>query len=214
MGLIVPALGAKSAMMRSVGSQNSLNLYLIGFMGVGKSVVGRQVARLLRLQFLDADAAIEKAAGQPIAQLFAERGEAYFRGLERAFIESGHPAHGCVVSCGGGLPCEPGMRELLLAKGIVVCLFARPETILARTMGNAKRPLLNVEDPRQRVLDLLAKREPIYLRTGIGVSTEGRSIGEVVKGIQRIYQRECKARARDARRLRTGSLATEPSKPT
>jgi shikimate kinase len=182
----------KSCVLKGVAHRrkpSGSNLYLIGFMGVGKSVVGRALARHLGMHFIDADAAIEERAGMSIKRIFEEFGEAHFRDLERAFIESGHPQEGCVVSCGGGLPVQPGMQELLEARGIVVCLFAKVETIIARTLGNAKRPLLNVEDPELRIRTLLAEREPVYLKAGIGVTTDGRSIADVVKNIARIYRR-------------------------
>jgi shikimate kinase len=170
------------------------NLYLIGFMGVGKSAVGRALARALRMRYVDVDHVIEKQAGKPIEAIFREDGEGEFRRMERAFMDGGHPAGGQVISCGGGLPFQPGMREMLLASGVVVCLFAKAETILARTLGNSKRPLLNVEDPEARVRGLMAEREPLYLRTGIGVSTDGRPISEVVQSIVRIYRREQRLR--------------------
>ncbi|MEX0323200.1 MAG: shikimate kinase [Puniceicoccaceae bacterium] len=170
------------------------NIYLIGFMGVGKSAVGRSVARALRMDFIDSDWAIEQEAGKPISKIFADEGEPVFREMERRFIESGHPDNGHVVSCGGGLPIQAGMAELLLEKGIVICLFAQPETIVARTVGNPKRPLLNVENPEERVRELMKEREPVYMQTGIGISTEGRGINDVVNNILRVYRRECRLR--------------------
>lgn len=172
------------------------NIYLIGFMGVGKSVVGRALARALKMKFIDSDAAIESETGCAISEIFARQGEASFRDMERRFIESGHPDEGVVVSCGGGLPIQPGMADLLLRRGIVVCLFASPETIVRRTLGNPKRPLLNVANPEERIRNLLAERESIYLSTGIGISTEGRTIQEVVRNIIRVYRRESRARSR------------------
>ena len=166
------------------------NIYLIGFMGVGKSAVGRQLARSLRMRFIDSDWAIEQQAGKPVARIFEEDGEAVFRKMERAFIESGHPARGMVVACGGGLPVQAGMGDLLNERGIVICLFARPETILRRTSGNERRPLLNVPDPAQRIRDLMAEREPVYLKAGKAVSTDGRSVHEVVRSIIRLYRQE------------------------
>ncbi|HSH10091.1 MAG TPA: shikimate kinase, partial [Oceanipulchritudo sp.] len=171
------------------------NIYLIGFMGVGKSAVGRALARALRMRFIDSDHAIEERVGQTIANIFKEQGEAAFRQMEREFIESGHPEEGTVVSCGGGLPIQPGMSELLKSKGVVICLFANAETIVRRTIGNPKRPLLNVENPEERVRELMEQREPIYMAAGIGLSTEGRGIQEVVKNIARIYRREISQRA-------------------
>jgi shikimate kinase len=170
------------------------NLYLIGFMGVGKSAVGRNVSRALGMPFLDSDWAIESKAGKPITRIFAEDGEPAFRALERQFIDGGHPPHGVVVACGGGLPVQPGMREQLLAKGVVICLFANPETIIGRTAGNHRRPLLHGENPADRVRKLLAEREPLYLNTGIGISTEGRSLNEVVQNVVRVYRREARDR--------------------
>lgn len=163
-------------------------------MGVGKSVVGRNLARALKMQFVDSDWAIEREAGMSIAEVFQKEGEAAFRERERRFIESGHPETGVVVSCGGGLPVQPGMADLLKEKGIVICLFASPRTIVSRTVGNRKRPLLNVPDPEKRVRELMEEREPVYLNTGVGLSTEGRPIAEVVKNIVRIYRRECRFR--------------------
>ncbi|NDV63067.1 shikimate kinase [Puniceicoccales bacterium CK1056] len=170
------------------------NIYLIGFMGVGKSAVGRNLARAMRMQFIDSDWAIEQVAGKSISKIFKEDGEARFRELEREFVETGHPETGVVVACGGGLPVQPGMSDLLKQKGVVVCLFARPETIMARTIGNPKRPLLNVENPEERITELMAEREPIYMKTGIGVTTDGRGIAEVVSNITRIYRRELRLR--------------------
>ncbi|NBD38907.1 MAG: shikimate kinase [Verrucomicrobia bacterium] len=162
-------------------------------MGVGKTVIGRALARRLKMRFLDSDAAIEEEAGLAIADIFERFGEEDFRGRERRFIDAGHPPSGCVVSCGGGLPIQPGMGELLTRKGIVVCLFAQAETIVKRTVGNPKRPLLNVEDPEARLRELLAQREPVYKTLGIGISTEGRSIAEVLQNLMRTYRREEKA---------------------
>jgi len=166
------------------------NIYLIGFMGVGKSAVGRALARALRMDFIDSDQLIEHRAGKSISKIFAEQGEPAFRQMEKEFVESGHADSGNVVSCGGGLPLQPGMKELLSGKGVVICLFARPETIIRRTVGNPKRPLLNVENPEERVRELMEDREPTYLNTGIGISTESRTIPEIVKNIIRVYRRE------------------------
>ena len=90
---------------------------MIGFMGTGKSRISRRIAKKLELEFFDVDDEIEKAQGRPIKEIFADQGEAYFRQLEREYIESGHPSTGCIIACGGGLPCREGMMELLKKKG-------------------------------------------------------------------------------------------------
>ena len=164
------------------------NLYIVGFMGVGKSAVGRKVARELGYRFIDSDRAIEKKAGQKIAEIFADEGEAEFRQMEQEFVASGHPGSSCVISCGGGLVVQQGMVELLKRKGVVVCLFASPECIIERTGRNSKRPLLNVENPAERIRELLAEREPIYMNAGTCITTEGRTMKEVVGHVVRSYK--------------------------
>jgi shikimate kinase len=166
------------------------NLYLIGFMGTGKTSVGREVSKRLRMRFIDSDWAIEQEEGRTISEIFASDGEPYFRTLERRFIESGHPPCGCVVSCGGGLPLQPEMGELLRARGIVVCLFAPIETILARTAMNDRRPLLQAPDREARVRALMAEREPRYMKLGIGVFAGGEHVAGVVGNVLRVYRRE------------------------
>ena len=168
------------------------NLYLIGFMGTGKSTIGRQVASQLGLQFMDSDQAIEDAEGRSIADIFQTEGEAAFRKLERQFVESGHPTTGCLVSCGGGLVTQPGMMERLRELGIVVCLQASAETIYERTKTNAKRPLLQVDDPLGRIREMLKQREPFYRKASTHVLTDGRCIGDVASHVCRVYRMEAK----------------------
>lgn len=166
------------------------NLYLVGFMGTGKSTVGRQVARQLGFQFLDSDHEIEKQQGKPVTRIFAEEGEPRFREMEREFIEHGHPAERCVIACGGGLVVPAGMLERLQSRGIVICLHAPLETILKRTMHANHRPLLHVENPEQRLRDLYAQREAIYRRTGTMVLTDSRPLREIAGHVLRVYRLE------------------------
>lgn len=168
------------------------NLYLAGFMGTGKSALGRRLAELEHLRFIDSDDVISRTAGKPVAKIFAEEGEAEFRRREREFVESGHPPRGCVVALGGGLVTQPGMIEALRAKGVLVCLTASVESILKRTSGNRARPLLNVADPEARVRELLAEREPYYKRAGTCIMTDGRSLSDLLAHLDRIYRREAK----------------------
>lgn len=168
-------------------------------MGVGKSAIGRRLANELGFQFIDSDDEIERAEGKSIPEIFASAGEAYFRGLERRFVETGHPDKGCVISCGGGLVVQPGMKELLKKRGVVICLFASPETIVERTSRNKNRPLLNVDNPEERVRTLLEEREPIYMDSGACITTEGRTIPEIVRHIIRTYKTNARPRVRKRR---------------
>ncbi len=168
-----------------------VNLYLVGFMGTGKTTIGRAVAVRMGFKLLDSDHEIERNAGRTIAEIFAQAGEAAFRALETEFIERGHPDRGCVVACGGGLVVQPGMLELLDRKGVVVCLHATLETILKRTQGSRSRPLLNVdEDPLERIRTLYATREPIYKRAGSVILTDARPAGDIIAHLMRTYRRE------------------------
>ena len=169
------------------------NLYLVGFMGTGKSTVGRQVAKQLDFGFLDSDHEIEHRHGKAVTKIFAEEGETQFRVMEREFIEHGHPAQRCVVACGGGLVVPSGMLELLRGRGIVICLHASIETILERTMHATHRPLLQVENPGERLRQLYAQREEIYRRTGTMVLTDRRPQREIVAHVLRLYRQEAAA---------------------
>jgi len=171
------------------------NLYLVGFMASGKTTAGHNAAKKLGYRFLDSDQSIEETAGRPITEIFRDEGEATFREMERAFMESGHPSSGCVVSCGGGLVTPPGMAELVASKGVAICLSATPETILSRTQGKSNRPLLNVPAPEARIRELLAEREPRYQAVGNVVSTDDRTAAEVTAHVLRIYRDACAKRS-------------------
>jgi shikimate kinase len=171
---------------------SDVNLYLVGFMGTGKSTVGRAAAARLGFQLIDSDHEIERAQGRTITEIFAQDGEPAFREMEKAFIEGGHPGERTVVSCGGGLVVQPGMLEALRSRGIVVCLHASLETVLARTSRSRNRPLLEVENPEERIRTLYAAREPVYRRAGTMVLTDSRPLGDIVAHVVRIWQRDAR----------------------
>jgi shikimate kinase len=160
-------------------------------MGTGKTTVGRAVAHRLGFKCSDSDHEIERRAGKTIAQIFAEDGEAEFRRMEREFIDGGHASERLVVSCGGGLVVQPGMLELVGKKGVIVCLHASIETILARTERYGKtRPLLDVEDPDSRARTLYAQREHIYKAAGTVILTDARPMTEIASHVVRVWRRE------------------------
>lgn len=161
-------------------------------MGVGKSTVGQRVALKLEYEFFDSDSVIEKQVGKSIPEIFATEGESSFRAYEREFIDSGHPAEGCVISCGGGLIMQEGMQRQLKKKGVVLCLFASIETIIQRTSRGNNRPLLNVDDPETRIRQLFAERESTYLNSGTCITTDNRSMTEIVKHVVRTYKTQKK----------------------
>ncbi|HRE04133.1 MAG TPA: shikimate kinase [Opitutaceae bacterium] len=166
------------------------NLYLVGFMGTGKTTIGRALGQRLGFAVIDSDHEIERVCGKPVTEIFAQEGEAEFRRQERRFVESGHPASRHIVACGGGLIVPEGMLELLKSKGVVICLHASIETILKRTQGQRHRPLLNVDDLDARVRDLYAAREPIYRKAGTMILTDARPLNDIVTHVMRSYRRE------------------------
>jgi len=178
-----------------------VNLYLVGFMGTGKTTVGRAVAQKIGFNLLDSDHEIERLQGKTIPDIFAQDGEPAFRAMERDFIERGHPTEKTLIACGGGLVVQPGMLALLKAKGVVVCLHASLETILTRTSRQRNRPLLAVENPEERIRVLYAAREPIYKQSGTVILTDGRPLNDIVAHVMRAWRRDAVdfARAQEKR---------------
>lgn len=139
------------------------NIILIGFMGAGKTAVGNRLSKKLGYEYIDTDQYIEEKEGMTISNIFAERGEEYFRNLETSVIkELMLRKTPTIFSTGGGMPLRRENAELLKELGVVVYLKAMADTIYARVKGDTKRPLLQCEDPRQKIIDLLEIRNPKY----------------------------------------------------
>ncbi len=158
---------------------SSRNLVLVGFMGTGKSAVGRRVAALAAAPFLDMDAELERRAGKSIARIFAEDGEPAFRDQEARLAEEWGRKQGAVISCGGGVVLREANLRALGANGLLVCLTAPPDVILARTAHSKKRPLLADADPERKIRDLLAARAPYYAAIPVQFDTSGRTPEEL-----------------------------------
>ena len=138
------------------------NIVFIGFMGSGKTSIGRLVAQRPGFQFIDTDAVIVERAGLPIAEIFSRHGEAWFREQETAALRSLGLRHRAVVSTGGGIVLREENRALLRELGLVVWLMASEEVIFERVSRNKKRPLLQTADPRATVHELLEQRRTHY----------------------------------------------------
>ncbi len=138
------------------------NIVLIGFMGSGKSAIGRRVAARLGFQFVDTDALLVEREGREITEIFASEGEERFRDLESALLASLDTRTRCVISTGGGVILREKNRALLRALGLVVWLTASEDTIFARVSRTSKRPLLQTANPRATVTELLTARRPLY----------------------------------------------------
>ena len=166
------------------------NLVLIGFMGCGKSTVGRELHRRLHYKFIDTDQEIEARAGKAIKEIFAgEGGEAEFRGMETNLLREladGRDAEPQrrIISTGGGICGRKENRELLRRMGYVVWLHAPLEVIVERTSKSQDRPLLNIADPAARIRALMDEREPLYRETAhLDIDTTGLDFKEISVGI-------------------------------
>jgi shikimate kinase len=155
--------------------QVARSLVMVGLMGCGKSAIGRRLAAALGLDFVDADAAIEQAAGCTIAEIFERFGEAEFREGEARVITRLLEGPPCVLATGGGAYMNDQTRGLINQSGIAVWLRADLDLLVRRTAGRTHRPLLNVGDPRQTLARLIDQRYPIYAEAAVVVDVTDES---------------------------------------
>jgi len=151
------------------------NIVLTGFMGTGKTAVGKELAGRLDLKLIDVDTEIEISRKMSISEIFKKHGEQGFREIETEMIKKISQNRNVIISTGGGAVLKRENMDILKAHGIVVCLMASPETILKRTEGNDARPLLQGKDPLGTIKDLLNFRKPFYENADIVVDTEDKT---------------------------------------
>ena len=160
------------------------NVFLVGPMGAGKSAVGRQLSRLLHLDFHDSDDEIEARTGVDIPFIFEKEGEAGFRKREAAVIDDLTTREGIVLATGGGAVLDSDSRNFLGARGFVVYLYTTVDQQLTRTRKGRHRPLLQNDDPRRVLEDLMAIRDPLYREVAdLVVETDGRKVKAVATEI-------------------------------
>jgi len=160
------------------------NLFLIGPMGAGKSAVGRQLARMLHLDFVDSDEEIEHRTGVDISFIFEKEGEEGFRKREVKVIDELSQRQGIVLATGGGAVLDPESRSHLGARGYVVYLFTTVQQQLDRTQRGRNRPMLENGD-REGVLEaLMVERDPLYREIAdLTIDTDGRRVQAVARDI-------------------------------
>lgn len=141
-----------------------MNIILVGYMGCGKTTVGRHIANNKKMLFLDTDEAIEDRQGRSISDIFAVDGEEAFRDMETEYLEEMvlKRKDGFVISTGGGMALREKNRELLKKLGTVFYLRTKPETVYKRIKGDTKRPLLQCEDPLSKIKEMTALRDEFY----------------------------------------------------
>ena len=159
----------------------SRTIVLAGFMGTGKSSVGRRLAARLGREFVDTDALIERDAGTSITRIFADRGEAEFRAREKRAVAVAVGEDGRVVAVGGGAILDGENLAAMKAGGPVVCLTARPEIVLARVAHDTGRPLLQGPQPLETIRGLMAERADAYAQADVTIDTSDLTPDEVVE---------------------------------
>jgi shikimate kinase len=164
------------------------NIVLVGFMGTGKTVVGRYLAERLGKEFIETDDIIEQREGVSIKEIFEKKGEPYFRDVEKEVVREVSQREGVVISAGGGAIINDENFKNLKKNSVIICLEASPEVILKRTKGNICRPLLNVLDPRKRIEELLQKRAPYYKKADFCINTDNLSVEEIAEKIGKLIQ--------------------------
>jgi shikimate kinase len=168
------------------------NIILIGFMGSGKTSVGKRLADRLSYRFQDTDQMIEQKAGDTISHIFQTRGEEYFRDLETGLLKELHQKlHQTVLSTGGGLPLREQNAKLLKELGYVVYLKASKETTIKRLQGDISRPLLQGDDLERKVEHLLSVRASFYEKVSSKViATDDRDFDEIINLIMESYMKQ------------------------
>jgi shikimate kinase len=159
------------------------NIVLTGFMGTGKTAVGRELARLLDMKLIDVDAEIEVSKQMTINEIFKEFGEPAFRKIETDMIKKVSRNKHVIISTGGGAVLKRENMDTLRETGIIVCLMASPETILRRTGNTSDRPLLHVENPLEKIRELMDFRKPYYEKADIVIATEDKTPLQIAEEI-------------------------------
>ncbi|MFV2040797.1 MAG: shikimate kinase [Candidatus Hydrothermarchaeales archaeon] len=159
------------------------NIVLTGFMGAGKSVVGRKLAERLGLGVVDTDDVIEEESGMEISEIFSRFGETRFRELESEAVQKVASLENSVIVTGGGVVLKAENITTLKKNGSIVYLRASPEAIYNRVKDETHRPLLQVADPPGRIRELLEQRTPFYANNDIEIDTTNLSVDEVVEEI-------------------------------
>jgi len=171
------------------------NIVLTGFMAVGKSAVGQKLAQSLNRPFVDLDQTIEDREGVKVKEIFARKGEAYFRKLEKETMKEVLSRDGQVVATGGGAVMDTENLRLLKQRSVLISLTATPETLLRRSGSGNKRPLLKEGDRLGRIGELLTQRKRVYRQAHFTIDTDQLSVDEVVERIIKAVQHNTSGRA-------------------
>ncbi|MBD3272692.1 MAG: shikimate kinase [Elusimicrobia bacterium] len=165
-----------------------MNIVLTGFMGSGKSSVGKQLADVLGFGFIDTDQMIEQDVGMPITKIFQFKGEPYFRKIEARAIALVSMLDRHVIATGGGVPMNENNMHELEKNSVIVHLQVTPETVLKRIGHDHKRPLLKTKDPLATAREILRKRQRAYERCSLAVPTDNHNVDAIVQTIVKFFR--------------------------
>jgi len=163
--------------------KNGKNLILIGFMGTGKTAVGKRLAGILNMDFFDTDQEIEKVTGMSVTRLFYKHGEIRFRSEEALMIHKLTNKKNSIIATGGGIVLNSENINLLKNTGYLVCLTAKPEVIFERVKRRNNRPLLRKDDTYETIITLLQEREELYQCADFTVDTSDMDFEEIINKI-------------------------------
>jgi len=159
------------------------NIILIGFMGTGKTAVGKRLAAILDKSFYDTDQEVEEVTGMTISQLFNKYGEVRFRSEENLAIQRLIKKDNCIIATGGGIILNQGNINILAEKGVVICLTARPEIIYERVKRRNNRPLLKKGNLYDTIIKLMKDREELYKSADLYIDTSDFDFREIIERI-------------------------------
>lgn len=162
------------------------NIVLVGFMGAGKTVVARELSNILECNAVSTDVLIEQKEGRPIAQIFRDSGEAYFRKVEGEIVWELSARQGLVIDCGGGVVLSDDNIISLKKSGVIFYLSATPEVIYQRIKNQTHRPLLDVPKPEAEIKKLLQVRESRYRKADYTVDTSKKTPPQIAEEIVRL----------------------------
>lgn len=168
---------------------NKLNkhIFLIGFMGTGKTAVSKEMSRRTGVDVLDTDLMIEDKEGMTIAEIFESKGEEFFRDAETKVLREISGRESCIVSCGGGIPLRKENQSIMRSCGLVVLLTAEPETVLHRVKNNSERPLLSGKTNIAHIESLMEKRKSSYEEAAdFKIITDNKEVSQICRELTEI----------------------------
>lgn len=167
--------------------KSNSNIILVGFMGTGKTSIGKRLSSHLRMRYIDTDNVIERDSRRWISDIFAEDGEQVFRDLETEAVIKVSKLRNHVISTGGGVVLREENMRILMEYGLIFCLTATPEEIFRRIGHQTHRPLLRTPNPMETIRNMLDDRSPFYSKADFMVDTTEKSFSDVISHIKGIY---------------------------